>query len=106
MHIGALLGGGSDEDLDRICCYGQDVGLAFQIVDDILDVEGDAASLGKTAGKDEKAGKATYPKIHGIEKARQRARQLSEHAVDLVQPFGPAGEPLACLARRILSRSS
>ena len=53
VHIGALLGGGSEEDVHRICGYGQDVGLAFQIVDDILDVEGDAASLGKTAGIDE-----------------------------------------------------
>lgn len=106
VHIGALLGGGSEEDLRRICSYGQDVGLAFQIVDDILDVEGDAASLGKTAGKDEKAGKATYLKIHGIERARRRARELSERAVGLIQPFGQAGEPLVGIARRVLSRSS
>ena len=106
VHIGALLGGGSEEDVHRICGYGQDVGLAFQIVDDILDVEGDAASLGKTAGKDAKAGKATYPKIHGIERARRRARELSERAVGLIQPFGQAGEPLVGLARRVISRCS
>ncbi len=106
VHIGALLGGGCEEDLRRMDSYGEDLGLAFQIVDDILDIEGDAASLGKTAGKDEKAGKATYPKIHGIEKARRRARELSERAVDIIQPFGQAGEPLVGLARRVLSRSS
>ena len=106
VHIGALLGGGSEEDLHRIRSYGQDVGLAFQIVDDILDVEGDAASLGKTAGKDEKVGKATYPRVHGIERALRRARELSERAVGLIQPFGQAGEPLVGIAHRVLSRSS
>jgi geranylgeranyl diphosphate synthase type II len=105
-HIGALLGGGCEEDLHRIDRYGEDLGLAFQIVDDILDIEGDAALLGKTAGKDQKTGKATYPKIHGIEKARRRARELSERAVDIIQPLGQAAEPLVGLARRVLSRRS
>jgi geranylgeranyl diphosphate synthase type II len=106
VEIGALLGGGSEEDIERLSHYGKNVGLAFQIVDDILDVEGDADSLGKTAGKDEKAGKATYPKIHGIEKARERARELCEQAVSLVEPYSSAGEPLESLARRIVSRNS
>ena len=80
--------------------------MAFQIIDDILDVEGDAAALGKTAGKDEQAGKATYPRIHGMEAARRKAKELAEQAVELAETYGIAGEPLACLARRIVDRSS
>jgi geranylgeranyl diphosphate synthase type II len=103
-ELGALLGGGSEEDIDRLARFGSKVGLAFQIVDDILDVEGDTEALGKSAGKDEKAGKVTYPRIHGLEAARRRARQLSEEAVELVAPYGEPGEPLVCLAQRIVDR--
>lgn len=106
VHLGALLGGGSEEDIDKLTNYGRDIGLAFQIVDDILDVEGDAAALGKTAGKDEQAGKATYPRIHGMEAARRKAKELAEQAVKLAETYGRAGQPLACLARRIVDRSS
>jgi geranylgeranyl diphosphate synthase type II len=105
-EIGALLGGGSEEDIDRLARYGRKVGLAFQIVDDILDVEGDAEILGKSAGKDETAGKVTYPSIHGVEAARGRAMELAEEAVQLVAPIGQPGEPLVYLARRIVERHS
>jgi geranylgeranyl diphosphate synthase type II len=103
-ELGALLGGGSEEDIDRLARFGSMVGLAFQIVDDILDVEGDAEALGKSSGKDEKAGKVTYPRIHGLEAARRRARQLSDEAAELVAPYGEPGEPLVCLAQRIVDR--
>ncbi len=106
VHLGALLGGGNEEDIEKLSCYGRDVGLAFQIVDDILDVEGDAAALGKTAGKDERAGKATYPRIHGMDAARRRAKELAELAVKVAEAYGPAGQPLAYLAHRIVDRSS
>jgi len=105
-HIGALLGGGSEESIDRLFGFGREIGLAFQIVDDILDVEGDADTLGKSAGKDQKAGKATYPRLHGIDAARRHAHELAEHAVELITPFGARGEPLVCLARRIVDRHS
>lgn len=105
-RLGALLGGGSEQEIDRLACFGSEIGLAFQIIDDILDVEGDERSLGKSAGKDQKAGKVTYPQIHGIEAARLRAQELAEQAVDRVAPFGTAGEPLTCLARRIVNRHS
>jgi geranylgeranyl diphosphate synthase type II len=105
-HLGALLGGGSEEDIEKLTCYGRDVGLAFQIVDDILDVEGDAAALGKTAGKDERAGKATYPRVHGMEAARRKAKELSTRAVEIAETYGTAGQPLANLARRIVDRNS
>jgi len=105
-RLGAVMGGGEDDQIETLGGFGREVGLAFQIVDDLLDVEGDAATLGKSAGKDLKAGKATYPSVHGLEKARSRARTLAQRASDLVAPFGPAGEPLVCLARRIVDRSS
>ncbi len=104
-RLGALLGGGDEEATDRLGRFGREIGLAFQIVDDILDVEGDSSALGKSAGKDKITGKVTYPQIHGIEAARRRARKLSEHAVELVAPFGEAGLPLVCLARRIVERT-
>ena len=105
-HLGALLGGGSDEEIERIAGFGREVGLAFQIVDDLLDREGDPAELGKTAGKDLKAGKATYPSIHGTERARHRAKELAEQAIALLSPLGPKAEPLAMLARRTVERNS
>lgn len=103
-QIGALLGDGSEDDIDRLARYGRRVGLAFQIVDDILDVEGEAHTLGKSAGKDEKAGKVTYPRIHGMAAARRRAQELVEEASRLVSPYGVPGEPLRCLARKIVDR--
>lgn len=103
-RVGAVLGGGSEEAIERIGRFGRELGLAFQIVDDILDVEGDPASLGKTAGKDRRAGKATYPQICGIEEARRRAVALAEEAASLVAPLGPPAHPLIGLARRIVER--
>jgi geranylgeranyl diphosphate synthase type II len=105
-ELGALLGGGSEEDIDRLARFGGKAGLAFQIVDDILDVEGDAEALGKSAGKDEAAGKVTYPSIHGLEAARRKARELADEAVELVAPYGEPGEPLVCLAQRIVDRQT
>ena len=70
---GAIMGGGSDADVRAVGEYGKQLGLAFQIVDDILDVEGDATHLGKTAGKDAKAGKPTYPSTYGLDASRRLA---------------------------------
>ena len=105
-RVGAIVGGGSDEDLERLTRFAEEAGLAFQIVDDILDVEGSAETLGKSAGKDEKAGKATYPLVHGIEAARLQAEELVASALDRLEPFGAAGQPLAQLAERMIRRSS
>ncbi|MEE9263168.1 MAG: farnesyl diphosphate synthase [Vicinamibacteria bacterium] len=105
-RLGAVMGDGDEDQIETLGRFGREVGLAFQIVDDLLDVEGDAATLGKSAGKDQRAGKATYPSVHGIENTRSRAKELAQRAVDLVTPFGPAGEPLVCLARRIVDRNS
>lgn len=105
-EVGAILGGGSEEHVRELSRYGESIGLAFQIIDDILDLEGSADSLGKSTGKDEKAGKATYPRVHGLEEARRRARELTSEALGALTPFGDSAEPLAALARRIVTRSS
>ena len=70
---GAIAGGGSDEDVDHLRSFGENIGWAFQVVDDILDQEESSAALGKTAGKDKAQQKATYPALYGIEKSREIA---------------------------------
>ena len=89
------------EALDR---YGKAVGLAFQIVDDLLDVQGDQTKLGKRVGKDSELGKWTYPRFLGIDGSRRRARQLAEEAVAALEPLGPRGEHLRGLALALLER--
>ena len=103
---GAILGGASDEDLSRLTRYADAIGLAFQVVDDVLDATEDAARLGKTAGKDQAAHKATYVGVHGLERARQLAATLREDALVALQPLGPRGALLAALAREIVDRHS
>jgi geranylgeranyl diphosphate synthase type II len=87
--------------LDR---YAKCVGLAFQIHDDILDVEGETTALGKQAGADASLNKPTYPSVLGLEESRQRARDLHHTAIEALKPFGPAAEPLAWLSEYIVTR--
>lgn len=103
---GAILGGAGDEDLGRLSRYAAAIGLAFQVVDDVLDATESAQSLGKTAGKDAAAGKATYVSVHGLERARAMAASLRQQALDAVSPLGPRGETLAAIARLIVDRRS
>ena len=103
---GAILGGAGDVDLQRLSRYASAIGLAFQVVDDVLDATEDAVHLGKTAGKDEAAQKATYVSVHGLEKARSLAAALLQDALEAVAPFGPRGELLAAIARLIVDRHS
>lgn len=88
--------------LDR---FAKCAGLAFQIYDDILDVEGETAALGKQAGADASRNKPTYPSILGLEEARRRARDLSSAALEALDIFGPAADPLAWLSGYIVTRS-
>jgi geranylgeranyl diphosphate synthase type II len=106
LRVGALLAGGRADDLATIGEAGQSLGLAFQIVDDILDVEGTFAELGKSAGSDERKGKATYPALHGIEASRAQARALIARAKERLQPLGPGAAPLCALADYIFERRS
>ncbi len=91
-------------ELDALDRYGKCIGLAFQIQDDILDIEGNSASLGKTAGKDEAAHKSTYPAVMGLPAARQRATELFDEARYALGHFGSAAEPLLWLADHIQGR--
>ncbi|MGH8110439.1 MAG: farnesyl diphosphate synthase [Rhodanobacteraceae bacterium] len=89
------------EALDR---YAENMGLAFQIKDDVLDVEGDQALMGKTHGADAVRGKATYPSLMGMDNAKRRADALYDDALHSLDPFGAAAEPLRWMARYIVQR--
>ena len=101
---GAVLGGAGEDDLASLGRYGSAVGLAFQVVDDILDATEGAEQLGKTAGKDHAAAKATYVRVHGMEGARRVAEDLLAQAEAALFPLGARAEPLRELARRIVRR--
>jgi geranylgeranyl pyrophosphate synthase len=103
---GGLLAGASKAQLDALRAYAEPIGLAFQIVDDILDVSGDPALLGKTPGKDAKAGKATWVALHGLEASRLRADRLHDQATLALESFGPEAALLRDLASRIVHRAS
>jgi geranylgeranyl diphosphate synthase, type II len=103
---GAIAGGASDEDVERLRRFGENIGWAFQIVDDILDVEESSASLGKTAGKDRAQQKATYPALFGLEKSRQIAGELSENAIRELDVYGLRGANLRALGEFLVARRS
>ena len=88
---GAIMGGGGDDAIAAVDEYGRHLGLAFQIVDDILDVEGDAKDLGKTAGKDAKAGKPTYPSTYGLDESRRLAAERHDDAMAALRSAGLHG---------------
>jgi geranylgeranyl diphosphate synthase type II len=104
IRIGAKLGGANQEILKNLTSYGKKVGLAFQIADDILNIEGEASRLGKKTGSDLSRGKVTYPSLLGIEASKRKAKDLVELAVNDIRSFGPEGDPLREIARFILSR--
>ena len=101
---GAILGKAADPMRNALSAYAHDLGLAFQIVDDLLDVEGDVAELGKTTGKDAVAGKATFVSVMGQERARSQATMLARQAAAHLEPFGPAADLLRQAANFVVSR--
>jgi geranylgeranyl diphosphate synthase type II len=101
---GALLGGAGEAELARLERYGAAIGLGFQVVDDILDATEPAERLGKTAGKDLAAAKATYVRIHGLARAREMAQALLREALAALEPLGERAEALDVLARLIFER--
>lgn len=104
VHMGALLAGASQTQLDSLARYAQAIGLAFQVQDDILDIESSTEELGKTQGADIALNKSTYPSLLGIEQARQRAMQLRDEAITALTIFDQHAEPLRELARYIVNR--
>jgi geranylgeranyl diphosphate synthase type II len=101
---GAVLAGGAEPQLEQLTAYGQHVGLAFQIADDILDVTGDEARIGKPVGSDEERDKATYPKLYGLEESKRRAHLEVEAALNCLAEFDKAADPLRAIARYIVER--
>jgi geranylgeranyl diphosphate synthase, type II len=106
LLVGAILAGASDDDLARVDQYGRRIGLAFQIKDDLLDVESDAATLGKASGKDAAAGKATFPVVWGVEKSRQLLAENVAAAVETASALPRGGGVLPDLARFVGNRTS
>jgi geranylgeranyl diphosphate synthase type II len=101
---GAIGGGANDEDVARLKRFGETIGWAFQVVDDILDVEESSAALGKTAGKDAAQQKATYPSLYGLQKSRQFAKELEARAMAEIEPYGARAARLRELAELIVHR--
>ena len=104
MRAGAIIGGASDEELEKITKYGENIGLSFQIVDDILDITGEEARLGKPIGSDIENHKSTYPSLLGLEKSREIARQLIEEAKSSIDGLSSEIDFLNQLGDYIISR--
>jgi geranylgeranyl diphosphate synthase, type II len=104
IRLGAMSANATEAQLDALTVFGQSVGLAFQVIDDILDVTQSSEQLGKTAGKDIDSKKATYPAIHGLEKSRQTARRLTTRARASLAPLKARGSTLQALADYLLAR--
>ena len=102
---GAVLAGATEDQIATLSGYARRIGLAFQIVDDVLDITATSEELGKSAGKDLQAQKATYPSFWGIDESRRQAQQLIDEAKAAVQPLGDGSSPLLALADYIVART-
>lgn len=103
-EIGALIGGGSDEEVEAFRAFGMDVGLAFQITDDVLNEVGDAEALGKAVGSDRDRAKATYPALYGLDASRQAAKDTLDRAIGRLVPLAVDRTELEALARYAVDR--
>jgi geranylgeranyl diphosphate synthase type II len=103
---GAICGGGDSEDVERMRRFGDNIGWAFQVVDDILDVEESSAALGKTAGKDQAQQKATYPALFGLQKSQEFANKLASDALNELSVYGDRAARLRELAEFLVLRRS
>ena len=106
LRLGAICAGAGDAHYHALSCYGEHIGLAFQIVDDILDVEESSEALGKTAGKDAQQHKITFPAVYGVEESRRMAAIECRRAHETLGPFGARAERLHELADLIVHRKS
>jgi len=106
LRIGAIFAGATEAQCQALSCYGEHIGLAFQIVDDILDVEESSEALGKTAGKDAQQKKITFPAVYGLAESRRMAEEECARAHQVLEPFGPNAQGLNELADLIVRRKS
>lgn len=104
VKVGGILFGSSAERVSALTSYGENIGHAFQVIDDILDVEGDTQVLGKSVGSDEKINKMTYPRLYGLERSREIAKKLVDDAVSSLDLFTFSADPLREIARYMLER--
>lgn len=103
-ELGAIIGYGSEHDKERLKKFGMNIGLAFQIVDDLLDLTASTEEMGKDAGSDLKKGKATYPEIYGVDKSKLIAQQLVDESLALLECYKPASRPLEEIAYFFINR--
>ena len=104
LHAGLLLADASQNEVEHIISFGKNIGIAFQIIDDLLDVIGNKEVLGKSVGKDSEADKLTWTKIYGIEKSREHAKQYTQSALEALACFGERADFLRKLATDMLQR--
>ncbi|HEV2494667.1 MAG TPA: farnesyl diphosphate synthase [Terriglobia bacterium] len=104
-RTGAILSGAAETDLDRMTAYGEKIGLAFQIADDLLDVLGSKQSMGKAVGKDHRQQKATYPALHGVAQSQKIAARLVDDACAALQVYGARAQRLQELAHFLIERN-
>ena len=105
LTMGGIIANSDETTLRKLDFFGEKIGLAFQIVDDLLDFSGDATKMGKSLGKDEQSHKLTYVRIYGADESRKKAEQLISDATETARSFGNAGRPLMGLAQFILNRT-
>jgi geranylgeranyl diphosphate synthase type II len=106
LELGATIAQAGTEQRSALISYGRNVGLAFQITDDLLDVDGSQEAVGKTLAKDATRGKLTFPRLLGIDESRRYAQRLVNEACAMIEIFGAKGEPLRNLAHLVLSRTT
>ena len=105
-EVGAILGEASESAKHALSAYAHNLGLAFQITDDLLDAEGNAKTVGKKTGKDKEAGKSTFVSLLGIERARNQAEDLVVQACEHLDFFGKKADPLKNMAQFVITRSA
>jgi geranylgeranyl diphosphate synthase type II len=106
VKTGAVLANAGEVELNALTSYGRNIGLAFQIADDILNVEGNQKLMGKSTGSDVKRGKVTYPALVGIDASRKKAGELVEGALSAIVNFDHRAEPLRMIAAYIIKRKA
>jgi len=105
LRMGATVADACPETLDQLDTYGKKLGLAFQIIDDLLDVQGETQTLGKHAGKDVQQGKLTFPKLFGVDESRRRASELIQASIDAIDGLGEPARHLEALAQYVVERN-